>query len=208
MSSKSIKNIIFDLGNVIVRWSPTEIVRLTFGDSPRVNTLTKQIFQSQIWQAANRGELSEQEVQTALKKEFGLSSLQAEKLSYYVKQTQLVLFGSVELVKQVKDAGYNVYALSDNVHEIVDYLKQQYDFWSLFDGVVISADVGCLKPNPEIYHALLEQYQLDAAECLFIDDMPYNVEGAQAVGMSALQFEHAEQCLQDLKRLGVLNEDE
>lgn len=208
MSSKSIKNIIFDLGNVIVRWSPTEIVRLTFGDSPRVNTLTKQIFQSQIWQAANRGELSEQEVQTALKKEFGLSSLQAEKLCYYVKQTQLILFGSLELVKQVKDAGYNVYALSDNVHEILEYLKQKYDFWSLFDGVVISADVGYLKPNPEIYQALLEQYQLDAEECLFLDDMPYNVEGAQAIGMSALQFENAEQCIQDLKRLGVLNEDE
>ncbi|GAK86152.1 HAD superfamily hydrolase [Vibrio ponticus] len=147
MSSKSIKNVIFDLGNVIVRWSPVEIVRLTFGDSPRVTALTKQIFQSQIWQAANRGELSETEVQSALMKEFGLSALQAEKLCYYVKQTQLILFGSVELVKQVKDAGYNVYALSDNVHEIVAYLKQQYDFWQLFDGVVISADVGCLKPS-------------------------------------------------------------
>ncbi|GAK86151.1 HAD superfamily hydrolase [Vibrio ponticus] len=62
--------------------------------------------------------------------------------------------------------------------------------------------------KPDIYHALLEQYQLEAAECLFIDDMPYNVEGAQAVGMSALQFESAEQCILDLTRLGVLNDEE
>ncbi len=124
MSSKSIKNIIFDIGNVIVRWSPSEIIRLTFGDSPRATSLTKQIFQSTIWQAANRGELSEEQVKIALQKEFGLSSVQAEKLGYYVKHTQLELYGSVDLIKQVKESGYKVYALSDNVHEIVDYLKQ------------------------------------------------------------------------------------
>ncbi|OLQ93007.1 HAD family hydrolase [Vibrio panuliri] len=208
MSSKSIKNIIFDIGNVIVRWSPSEIIRLTFGDSPRATSLTKQIFQSTIWQAANRGELSEEQVKIALQKEFGLSSVQAEKLGYYVKHTQLELYGSVDLIKQVKESGYKVYALSDNVHEIVDYLKQQYDFWSLFDGVVISADVGFLKPSQEIYLSLLEQYHLNAESCLFIDDMAYNVEGAQNVGMSALQFENAEQCEQDLKRLGILSDEE
>ncbi|MGF1909361.1 HAD family phosphatase [Vibrio kasasachensis] len=208
MSSKSIKNIIFDLGNVIVRWSPVEVIRLTFGDSERVNTLTKQIFQSPIWLAANRGELTEAEVQTALQREFGLSAIQAEKICYYVKHTQLVLFGSIDLLNRVKEAGYNVYALSDNVHEIVTHLKQQYDFWSLFDGVVISADVGYLKPSPEIYQTLLEQYQLDAQECLFIDDMPNNVEGAQAIGMAGIQFQNAEQCERELKMLGILVDEE
>ncbi|HAS61658.1 MAG TPA: HAD family hydrolase [Vibrio sp.] len=208
MSSKSIKNVIFDLGNVIVRWSPVEVIRLTFGDSERVNTITKQIFQSPIWLSANRGELTEAEVQTALQKEFGLSAIQAKKICYYVKHTQLVLFGSIELLRRVKDAGYNVYALSDNVPEIVTHLKQQYDFWPLFDGVVISADVGYLKPSPEIYQTLLEQYQLDAQECVFIDDMPYNVEGAQNIGMTAIQFQSAEQCERELKMLGILVDEE
>nr|WP_162064581.1 HAD family phosphatase [Vibrio taketomensis] len=198
-----IKHVIFDIGNVIVRWAPLEIVRLTFGDSPRAETLAKQIFQSTLWRDINLGKLSEAELKTALQAEFELSALQADMLMYYVKQTQLELYGSVELIKRVKAAGYGVYALSDNVHEIVAFLKQQYDFWPLFDGAVISAEVGYLKPQSEIYQILLESHQLCAKECVFIDDMPHNVEGAKAIGMAAIQFENALQCQQALHHLGV-----
>lgn len=104
----------------------------------------------------------------------------------------------------MKDAGYKVYALTNNVRETVEHVQATYTFWSLFDGTTVSADLGLLKPDPQIYHAMLNQHGIDASETVFIDDMLYNVEGAQAVGMFAIQFKNANQCEHALKALGVV----
>ncbi|GAL06332.1 HAD superfamily hydrolase [Photobacterium aphoticum] len=121
-----------------------------------------------------------------------------------MKQTQLLIYGTVDLIERIKAAGYGVYALTDNVHDIVAHLKATYTFWPLFDGATVSAEEGVLKPQPEIYHALLSDYHLAAAETVFIDDMLHNVQGAEAVGMAAIQFVNAAQCEAELKALGLV----
>lgn len=203
MKPAKIKNVVFDLGNVIVRWSPLEIIRLTFGSTESPEQLAKSLFQSQIWFDLNKGFISEAEAKSLYKQQHSLSSDDCERFFYYAKHTQLLLYGSVDLVKRVKGAGYGVYALTDNVIEIVEYLKDTYTFWDLFDGAIVSAEVGLLKPQPEIYHSLLLQHDILAHETVFIDDMAYNVEGAESVGMSAIQFKNAAQCEHDLKALGL-----
>ncbi|MGV2989887.1 HAD family hydrolase [Vibrio sp. E150_011] len=204
MRSNEIKNVVFDVGNVIVRWAPEEIVRLTFGNTEPHAERAKTIFQSDIWSALNKGLLTEQEASARYITEQGLSAEECDQLFYYVKHTQLVLHGSVNLIERVKHAGYGVYALTDNVVEIVDYLKTNYDFWSLFDGATVSAEVGLLKPQAAIYQSLLSDHNLKASESVFIDDMPYNVEGAEAVGMHAVQFTNSTQCECALKDLGLI----
>lgn len=203
MGSEHIKNVVFDIGNVIVRWSPVEIVRLTLGEIESPEQTAKLIFQCEIWLELNKGAISESEAKAQYQRLLGLSDLECERLFYYVKETQLLIFGSVELLKRVKSAGYNVYALTDNVHEIVSYLKAKYSFWPLFDGAAVSAELGMLKPQAEIYQSLLTQYKLDASETVFIDDMPHNVEGAKAVGIAGVQFKNTAQCEDDLKALGL-----
>lgn len=203
MESNNIRNVVFDIGNVVVRWAPLEIVRLTFGNIQSVEETTKSLFLSDTWLDLNRGVISESEAKLQYQQSHGLSELECERLFYYVKQTQILLYGSVDLIKRVKAAGYRTYALTDNVHEIVKHLKETYTFWSLFEGATVSAEVGLLKPQPEIYQSLLSQYALDAAETVFIDDMPYNVKGAETVGMSAIQFESSQQCEAELKLLGL-----
>jgi putative hydrolase of the HAD superfamily len=96
-----------------------------------------------------------------------------------------------------------VYALTDNVVEIVEYLKATYEFWPLFDGATVSAELGMLKPQPEIYHALLSQHGLEASDTVFIDDMPCNVEGAKAAGITGIQFNDVFQCERELLALGI-----
>ena len=204
MESASIKNVVFDIGNVIVRWAPLEIVRLTFGNDRDHQELGKAIFQSEIWMNLNKGFISEAEAKVHYQITIGLSALECERLFYYVKHTQLLIFGSVELVQRVKAAGYNVFALTDNVHEIVSHLQSTYTFWDLFDGATISADLGLLKPQAAIYQAMLAQNDIEPAETVFIDDMPYNVEGAKAVGIAAIQFENSAQCEQELRELGLI----
>ncbi|EJE4174012.1 HAD family hydrolase [Vibrio rotiferianus] len=203
MVQPKVRNIVFDVGNVIVRWEPLEIIRLTFVESEDHEQLAKAIFQSQMWVNLNKGLISEAEAKTQYQQTLGLSEWECEQLFYYVKQTQRLIVGSIELIQHIKSAGYNVYALTDNVHEIVSYLKSTYSFWPLFDGAIVSADVGMLKPQPEIYHSLLNKFELIASETVFIDDMLYNVEGAKSVGMHAIQFEDIGQCEKDLISLGL-----
>jgi putative hydrolase of the HAD superfamily len=203
MESNTIKNVVFDIGNVVVRWAPLEIVRLTFGNIDSAEEKVKSIFQSDTWLDLNKGIISESEAKLQYQQLLGFSELDCERLFYYVKQTQILIYGSVELIRRVKAAGYCVFALTDNVHEIVSYLKETYAFWNLFEGAAVSAELGLLKPQPEIYQSLLTQYELQASETVFIDDMPYNVEGANTVGMAAIQFENAQQCEADLKSLGL-----
>lgn len=203
MTSCKIKNVIFDIGNVIVRWSPVEIIRLTFGESEQPEICAKSIFQSEIWSELNKGLISEHEAQIRFQDELGFSEESMIQLFYYIKRTQILLFGSIELLTRVKNAGYKVYALTDNVTEIVDYLKSTYDFWHLFNGTIVSSEVRCLKPNSEIFVHLLEQYELNASESVFIDDMLYNVQGAELLGFSGIEFKNSVQCEQELQKFGL-----
>lgn len=203
MESEKVRNVVFDIGNVMVRWAPMEITRLTFGEDRYSDELAASIFQSNIWLDLNKGLLTESEAKRQYQQHLALTELECEKLFYYVKQSQLLIYGSVELLERIKRAGYRVFALTDNVTEIVAHLQSTYSFWPLFEGATVSADVGLLKPQAEIYQALLNQQQIEAHETVFIDDMPYNVAGAQEQGMFAIQFENSAQCEQDLFALGL-----
>ncbi|EOX4902135.1 HAD family hydrolase [Vibrio alginolyticus] len=203
MNSVQIKNVIFDVGNVLVRWSPVEIVRLTFGGSVESEKMAQMLFSSQIWKDLNKGTISEREAKQRYQREHQVTTEEIDRFFYYVKHTQILLYGSIELLKRVKSAGYGVYALTDNINEIVEHLRTTYEFWPLFDGAIISSEVQLLKPQAEIYQTLLSKYQLNPEETVFIDDMPYNVEGARAVGMAAIQFKNAQQCELELKAMGV-----
>ncbi|MCL1127529.1 HAD family hydrolase [Shewanella surugensis] len=72
-----------------------------------------------------------------------------------MKHTQVLLFGMIDLLERVRTSGYRVYALTDNVIEIVDYLQSTYQLWDLFDGVIVAVEVGCLKPHADIFNHLL-----------------------------------------------------
>ena len=84
------------------------------------------------------------------------------------------------LMRRLKASGYGIYAITDNVHEIVAYLRGRYDFWPLFDGACVSADHSTLKPDPRMYTWLTETYDLVPGECVFFDDLQKNVDGAKA----------------------------
>ena len=95
------------------------------------------------------------------------------------------------------------FALTDNVFEIVEYLKQRYTFWPLFDGHVVSANVQQVKPSQDIFRALLDTYQIAPHETVFIDDLRVNIEGAGRAGIHGIQFFNANQCANELRALGL-----
>ncbi|HRE32097.1 MAG TPA: HAD hydrolase-like protein, partial [Candidatus Berkiella sp.] len=126
-----------------------------------------------------------------------IETTRLELLLQVVKESLLPVPGAAELLQRLHDKAFNLYALTDNTHDIMTYLKAKYHFWPLFKGIVVSAEIGHLKPSKEIYHYLLERYQLNAHETLF------NVAGAKAVGIEAIQFFNTEQCIDALKDLQI-----
>ena len=201
MSESEVKNIVFDIGNVVVRWDPSLIAARTF-TSERVNDdFVRSIFGHEIWYKLNRGELSENEAKSGYCEYLGLDQSEVDALFFNVKDTQELIEGTTALMARLSVAGYRLFALTDNVHEIVAYLKRRYDFWDLFNGAAVSAELGCLKPSKEIYNRLLLDNDIKADETVFFDDIKRNVEGANKVGIRAFQFTGSTQAEADLKSL-------
>ncbi|MFM2483688.1 HAD family hydrolase [Celerinatantimonas yamalensis] len=199
----TIRNIVFDIGNVMVRWSPLEIIRLTFGEQVDGASLAANIFQSSLWLDYNRGVYTQLQVRQQLQEQMNFSDDELNRLFYYLVNSQILIYGQVDLLKRLHQAGYQLYTLTDNVPEIVSFIKQRYDFWPYFHGEVVSADVGCLKPDPVIYQYLLNTYQLNPAESVFTDDLMANIQGCQNAGMHGIHFRSSTQLETDLRALGV-----
>src|SRR5262245_22750751 len=159
-------NVVFDVGNVLVRWSPIEIMRASFLSDPAgerdVEAWAARFFDHELWLRLNRGHFTEAEAQILFARELGMSSSQVSAVFQHVKDTQIAVPGALEILQRLHRAGYPLYSLTNNNHEIVAYLRERYDFWQYFRGVVVSAEVGLLKPESAIYHRLLSDYNLEA----------------------------------------------
>lgn len=204
MKKPPINHVVFDIGNVFVTWSPEDIVLRTFGDTEENDQHVEQLFKGEHWRDLNKGHLTEAETIAAMKADLGYDQETLVRLFGNVRESLTPIPGTEALLHKVLKADYSAYALTDNVHEIVEYLQERYDFWPHFHGVVVSAEVKTLKPDPVIYEHLLNRHDLDPARSVFIDDMLHNVEGARAVGMHAIQFTTAEACERELQELGLV----
>jgi putative hydrolase of the HAD superfamily len=80
-------------------------------------------------------------------------------------------------------------------------LRERHSFWGVFRGIVISGDLKMIKPEPEIFHFLLQRYGLAAAETVFVDDNAPNIEAARALGIQTVWFKNARQCEMEIEEL-------
>lgn len=116
---------------------------------------------------------------------------------------QAVIDGTPEIARRLKQVGYRVFGLTDNVREIVAYHKQRNSFWELLEGCVVSAEIGLIKPDPAIFRHMLETFKLTASETVFLDDFQVNIDGARSVGIEARLFTTSKRCEEDLRALGL-----
>lgn len=203
MAGSTIRNVVFDLGNVVVRWSPALICERAFGVDAVTPERIAAIFGDPVWKALNRGELTAAAAMAHYAATLSLTPAQTNALLFQITDTQELIPGTLDLIETLAGKGFRLFALTDNVHEIIRYLRQRYTFWTHFEGVVNSAELGCLKPDPAIYRHLLDTYALVPGETLFLDDMPGNVEGARGQGMLACRFTTADQARLDMRALGL-----
>ena len=111
--------------------------------------------------------------------------------------------GTVKILKRLKRVDYPLFGLSNWSAETFPFAREKYDFFDLFDDMVISAHVGFVKPEPEIYNLVLEKIGKPARECLFIDDSLANIEQAKQMGFVTIHFTSPEQLEDELTHMGI-----
>lgn len=182
------KNIILDMGNVLLDYNPGVILDQVFDKEEDKALIRKELFEGEEWIQGDLGYITNEQRYEGVSKR--VPEYLHKKLKACVDGWDICMIplkGAREFCNYIKMRGYGIYVLSNAGLEFYQYFSKYYDP-DFFDGIVISSEVHIVKPDIRIYQYLLEKYSLKAEDCLFIDDRENNVEGALACGMQAHMF--------------------
>lgn len=181
-----IKNIIFDLGNVLISFKPAEYFENKDYPETIKSKILPDIFSSSEWLMLDNGDITTQEAIASISTH---SSLKREEIAHIFNLRTEMMFPldqNVRLLPGLKKQGFKLYFLSNFPLDIFEEIRSGYFFFGYFDGGVISSEVKFSKPDRRIYEILLKNYSLAPEECLFIDDVEINVRVAEGLGMKGL----------------------
>jgi 2-haloacid dehalogenase len=201
----AITTIIFDLGNVLVDWNPMHVYRDYFDSEERRNYFFENICTAEWNEMQDEGRSIVEATQELVKK---FPEWEQPIRDYYGRWTEMLkgpIHGSVEIFRQLKESGkYKIYALTNWQAGLFDIALVRYNFMHWFDGRVVSGEEKLRKPFPEFYQRLLDRYNINPAEALFVDDSLRNVKGAEALGITSIHFQSPYQLKEKLKDLNIL----
>jgi 2-haloacid dehalogenase len=203
---KAAKVIVFDLGGVLMDWNPYHLYCDKLGLDRRVVDRFMEEVDFAGWNKEQDRGRSFAEATKVLSARFP----QYRELIYAYDKFYLDSLGGsiqpvVDIVGKLKSAGYTLYVLSNWSAEKFKMVRSQYPFFEWFDGIVISGEVGLIKPDQAIFELLLERIGRPADECLFIDDHSPNISVAGRLGFQTIQFQSAQQLEAELQQRGILN---
>lgn len=187
-----IKNIIFDLGNVLISFKPDEFLHNSGYDENTVKVIINEIFRSKEWLMLDNGDMSTKEAIEAISAKSSLKTQEIASIFNLRTRIMFPLTRNTKLLPELKERGFKLYYLSNFPDDIFDEVRNKYDFFRFFDGGLISARVNASKPDIKIFSIILDRYSLSAVESLFIDDSEFNVNSAESVGMTGLHIQKPE----------------
>ncbi|MDD3940546.1 MAG: HAD family phosphatase [Candidatus Pacebacteria bacterium] len=187
---KKIKNIIFDFGGVLLDWNPKYFYRTFFWDEKEMEHFLSNVCTEE-WNA-------EQDRGRSFSEGVKLLQFQhpeyREAIQLYSDKWEDMLKSElpegVNLLHELKNQGYCIYGLTNWSAETIQIVYHKYNFFKLFDGIVVSGEEKLIKPDIRIYHVLLDRYGLKATESVFFDDNVSNVRAAKELGIKAILFDN------------------
>lgn len=192
-------NIVFDLGGVVFRWQPDEIIASVFEDRHTRALVKREIFEHPDWIELDRGTIS---LENAIRRgamRTGLARPEIERLMHAVPVNLTPVEKTIELIGRLSASANKLFVLSNMHRASMAHLEEAHDIWEAFDGLVISCRINKVKPETQIYQHLLDEYELDPAETIFIDDMQENLDAARSLGIRTIRFRSPAQCEQALE---------
>jgi len=194
---------VFDLGGVLIDWNPRYLYRKLFDDDAAMERFLSEVCSPEWNRRQDAGRLWLE----AITELAARHPDQAAMIGAYHQRWPEMLGGdipeTVELLKELKELGLRLYALTDWSHETFPVARSRFAFLDWFEGIVVSGEERLVKPDPAIFHRLLTRYGIAPPRAVYIDDSPRNVSAAADVGLHALRFVGAHRLRQDLIALGL-----
>lgn len=198
------KDIIFDLGGVLIDWNPSHLYKKIFASAEEMEWFLTTVCPPD-WNAKQDAGRPFAEGIAEAKAKYPKYAPQID--AYFLRWEEMLsgpIKGTVQILRELKAKNYRVFALSNWSAETFPIARKKFDFLSLLDGVVLSGEEKMNKPEPEIYRRLLSRYQLRADNCVFTDDNKDNVSAAKALGIDSILFTGPEQLRLELIKRAIL----
>lgn len=199
-----IKNIIFDIGNVLAsfRWKDL-FADLGYAGEKFDRIAAATVLHPTMWSEFDRSLMTDEEI---IAKCIAREPEYEAEIRLIFEKTELLVEEyaySCEWIKSLKKRGYHVYLLSNYGKTAFEAAREhgRLSFLPLVDGAVISYEVQIVKPEPGIYRALLDKYNLKPEECVFLDDRADNIEMAKEFGLHGVIVTGHKQASEELEEL-------
>ncbi|WP_079241248.1 HAD family hydrolase [Chryseobacterium indologenes] len=204
-----IKNIIFDFGGVLMDWNPRYYFKDYFNDNEKMEYFLENITHDEWNIEQDRGRSLAEGTEIQVKK---FPEWEKEIRAFYDNWTVMLksdIPQNVEVLRKLKNTDYQLFGLTNWSEETFPYALENYDFFQIFDGkIVVSGTEKLIKPDPKIWHVLLNRYNIKAEESVFIDDNTKNIEMAQSLGFITVQVTSDTNLEQELIKLGIFSSDQ
>lgn len=200
----TIDTVVFDLGNVLIRWNPRNLYRKIFGDDVQaMETFLSEVCPPEWNERQDAGRSWQEGIDEAIARH----PSQAALIRAYRERWEETLGGVIEetvlILNELHARGVRLLALTNWSAETFPIALERFPFLHTFEGILVSGKEGIIKPAPAIFQLLKTRYQFEGSRAVFIDDHAPNVEGARREGFNALQFTSAAQLRKDLAALGL-----
>ncbi|MFB3820004.1 MAG: HAD family hydrolase [Candidatus Methylomirabilales bacterium] len=203
-SSRPAPAVVFDFGGVLLHWDPRHLYRKLFQDADAMERFLAEIGFAEWNLEQDRGRPFAVAVAELSRRFPQHAELIAAYEARWEESIAGPIAGSVEVLARLRAAGHALYGLSNWSAETFRRIRPRYAFFDWFLAIVISGEVGLVKPDPRIFRTLLDRVGRPAAECLFIDDGEANIAAATGLGFQTVLFESPEQLAMELGRRRLL----
>jgi putative hydrolase of the HAD superfamily len=199
-----IKNIIFDMGNVLTIYNAREHIMKYVDNENDFYIIANQVCASVEWIKMDRGTLTDEEAVQSICKRTPVRLHNT--ISRFISEFRIEQPENLpmeELVKKLKDSEYKLYLFSNTAHRFHKFSKNIKSI-EYMDGIWISCEHGYLKPEPDAFNSFFQKFQLKPSECFFIDDSPANIEASLRMGMKGCVYhKDVHELEEDLRLAGV-----
>ena len=202
MNDKQRHIVVFDLGGVLIDWNPRHLYRKLIDDPVAMEEFLATVC-TPAWNEQQDAGRPFAEAVALLCRRFPRKS--ALITAYFERWGEMLggaHDGSVEILRRLKSAGLPLYAVTNWSAETFPIAQARFDFLDWFDGIVVSGEVGVIKPDHRIFEILCERHSFQADEAVFIDDSAKNIAAAREFGMHAIKFTDSASLARDLIDLG------
>ncbi len=199
---------IFDLGGVLIDWDPRHLYRKLFDDEEAMEHFLANVCTNEWNERQDAGRTFDEGTRELMPHHADKLHLIEAWRARFDEMIPGAIEGAVDVLGTLKRRNVPLYAISNWSAETFPSQRARFPFLGWFDDIVISGQVGVIKPDPRIFRILLDRHGVRPEQAVFIDDVPNNAAAASAIGIQGIHFSSPAQLRRDLAACGLLPEDD